>query len=335
MKPATIKEIARRLGVNPSTVSRALAGSTKVSTETRERVMRLAQELNYTPNLWAQNLVGTSSNLIGCLVLELSNPFYVPVVRAIQSVASQKDYIVFLGESQRQLEVEKAAIERFRRIRVAGIIATPVLVEVEHLRLLEKEGVPVVLLGRSAPGFYSVNVDNRRSGEIVGRHLIRCGHRAIGYVYSGEAHNLPELHRLEGLKRALAEADLNLEHTYIVGRNDLGGGEKAARRWLAQSQRPTAVFCSNDMLAMGFISALLAEGVHVPGDVAVVGHDDVPFASLFKVELTTVAIPKEEVGRTAINILLDRIEGGSASGKPLDIVLEPSLVVRQSCGGRS
>ncbi|NPV86207.1 MAG: LacI family DNA-binding transcriptional regulator [Anaerolineae bacterium] len=332
MVSVTIKQIAEELGVNPSTVSRALAGSPRVSEDTRKRVLQLARQLNYTPNLWAQNLVSTSSHLIGCLVLELSNPFYVPVVRAIESIAHQNNFMVFLGESQRQLEMEKAVIDRFRRIRTAGVIATPLLAELEHLVALETDGVPVVLVGRSAPGFFSVNVDNQKSGNMVGKHLLRNGHRNIGYVSSSDPLNIPEQERLKGLKSALQDAGILLNRHYQVDKNNLEGGQCAGQLWLSTSNRPTAIFCSNDMLAMGFISTVLKNGLSVPGDVAVVGHDDVPFADLFKVSLTTVAYPKDEVGVKAMDILLQRINNSSSHLHPINIILDTELVVRDSCG---
>lgn len=332
MVSVTIKQIAEELGVNPSTVSRALAGSPRVSEDTRKRVLQLARQLNYTPNLWAQNLVNTSSRLIGCLVLELSNPFYVPVVRAIESIAHQNNFMVFLGESQRQLEMEKAMIDRFRRIRTAGVIATPLLAELEHLTALETDGVPVVLVGRSAPGFFSVNVDNQKSGNMVGKHFLRNGHRQIGYVSSSDLLNIPEQERLKGLKSALQDAGILLSHHYQVDKNSLEGGQHAGQLWLSTSDRPGAIFCSNDMLAMGFISIVLKNGLLVPGDVAVVGHDDVPFADLFKVSLTTVAYPKDEVGVKAMDILLQRIENSDSHPHPINIILDTELVIRDSCG---
>jgi len=332
MVSITSKDLAERLGVTPSTISRALSGNPRVAEKTRQKIISLAQELNYTPNLWAQNLVSASSRLIGCLVLELSNPFYIPVVRAIEAVCHQQNYLVFLGESQRRMELEELVIDRFRRIRAAGVIVTPLLITLEHLKALEAEGTAVVLLGRSAEGFSSVNVNNINSGLLVGEHFIQLGHKHIGYIHSGEPHNLPEQERLKGLNTALQNAQLEPSQSYIVGKNDLEGGECAAHQWMVEQKPPCAIFCSNDMLAMGFISILLKNGVHVPEEVAVVGHDDVPFAALFKVSLTTVAYPKDEVGKKAIEILLDRIEHVGNKQLMENIVLDTELVIRDSCG---
>jgi LacI family transcriptional regulator len=329
--PATIREIAQKLGLNPSTVSRALAGKPDVSVSTRLRVVEMARELNYSPNLWAQNLVGSTSNWLGCLVLDLSNPFYVPLVRALEDVAGKNGYIIFLGESQRRLETEKEMVERFRRMKVAGVLVTPVLVDLGHLQSLRNDNVPVVLLGRSVPGFDSVNIDNYHSGYLVGQYLIRLGHQRIGFLYSGSAYNTPESERLRGLKAALAENQVELAWETAVGNNELSGGEIGAQKWLGNPRRPSAIFCSNDMLAMGFISQAEQMGVQVPGEVSVVGHDNVPFAGLFKVPLTTVSFSTDRMGHKAMEIVLQRLATGNCCDDPQAVLLEPEIVIRSSC----
>ncbi len=153
-------------------------------------------------------------------------------------------------------------------------------------------------------------------------------------MYSGEPYNTPEHERQQGLNRILQKAGLKPCQPYIVGTNDLSGGERAAALWLSEKNPPRAVFCSNDMLAMGFINALLRKGIQIPKDVAVIGHDDVPFADLFKIGLTTVAYPKDEVGRIAIRMLLHHIEHLQEQHQLNAISLDPHLVVRESCGAK-
>jgi LacI family transcriptional regulator len=326
----TIKEIARRLGLNPSTVSRALAGKADVSMATRQRVLKMAAQLNYTPNLWAQNLVGTASNWIGCLVLDLSNPFYVPLVRALEEIAEENGFIIFLGESRRNLQIEKTLIERFRRIKAAGVIVSPTLADLSHLRILQDENVPVVIAGRSVPGFDSVNVDDFLSGYLVGQYLLSLGHRQIGFLFSGDPHNAPEWERLRGFKAALAEQQVLLAWEIVVGNNEINGGKLGAQKWAGNPERPSAVFCSNDMLAMGFISQVTELGMVVPEDVSVVGHDNVPFAELFKIPLTTVTFSTDQMGQRAMKILLERMRSGNCCNNPQSVLLEPELVIRRS-----
>ena len=327
---ATIKEIARTLGLNPSTVSRALSGHPQVAESTREKVRCKAAELGYTPNLWAQNLVGAANNLIGCLVLEFSNPFYIPTVRAIEDCANEHDFMVFLGESRRDLANEMRAIERFRRTRVSGVIITPVLSNLEHLESLEKEGVPVVIAGRNCPSFHSINLDNFQSGRLAATFLIDQGYQKIGYVYSGDDFNIPEKERLAGLEERLRQAGRSLHTAYQVGSNRVEGGESAGEMWLKDRARPEALFCSNDLLAMGFIQKVIKHQVLVPDDVAVLGHDDIPFADHFIVPLSTIAFPKYEMGLKAMGCLLERINSKPGISEVCQQKLEPDLVIRQS-----
>jgi LacI family transcriptional regulator len=331
MQATTIKQIAKELEIHPSTVSRALSGHPHIAEKTREKVLRMADQLNYMPNLWAQNLVGSKTNLIGCLVLELTNPFYIPMVRAIQDMVDQKDYITFIGESRRNLEIEIQVIERLRRIRASGVIITPVLSNLDHLKNLEKEGVPVVAAGRTVKELDSVNVDNIKSGMVAGQHFIDRSYETIGYIQSGDQFNFPEKDRLIGFEKVLSAHGQNLSAVYTVGNNRIEGGEKAGKMWFSEKERPEAVFCSNDMLAMGFIQYLIRSGVQIPDDVAVLGHDDVSFADRFIIPLSTVAFPKYEMGQHAINILLDRISNPTCPHEPQIISLKPELVLRKSC----
>ena len=327
----TIKHIADELGLNPSTVSRALSGHPQIAEKTRERVVQMADEMGYTPNLWAQNLVGSSTNLIGCMVLEFTNPFYIPMVRAIEDYADEKNYIIFIGESRRDLETEKHVIDRFRRIRASGVIITPVLSDLDHLSLLEKDGVPVIITGRNAESFDSINLDNVKSGTMAGYHLISRGYKKLGFIQSGDAYNVPEQDRLKGFSQAIKERGLKVESLYTVGNNRINGGEKAGELWLEDKDRPEAVFCSNDLLAMGFIQYLVKMGIYPPNDIGVLGHDDIPFADNFVVPLSTIAFPKYEMGELAINLLLERISKPDHPHEPKTIALEPEIVIRNSC----
>ncbi len=328
---ATIKQIAEELGLHPSTVSRALSGYEYVAESTREKVLQKAKQYGYTPNLWAQNLVNSTTNIIGCMVLELTNPFYIPIVRAIEDIADQKGYITFIGESRRNLKTEIHMIERLRRIRASGVIITPVLSNLDHLKNLENDGVPVVIAGRNIKSLDSINVDNVRSGNIAGQYLFQQGYKKFGYVQSGDEFNFPEKDRLFGYTETLIENGINLSTVYTVGNNNITGGEKAGDLWLLDKNRPDAVFCSNDLLAMGFIQSIVKLGIQVPGDVAVIGHDDIPFADNFIISLTSVSFNKYELGQMAINLLFERISSTDSPHEPTTVLLEPDLVIRNSC----
>jgi len=332
--PVTVKDIATKLGISPSTVSRALSGSQEVSAQTRERVLQVAQELHYTPNLLARCLVRASSNIIGCLILEFANPFFVPVIQAIEDVAEDRGYVAMVSESRRTLEVEQRIVRRFQMVRVGGMIITPVLEEIAHLLQMRDEGTPIIAVGRSSKALDCITIDNRLGGAMVGHHFIEKGHRHIGVVISGEPFNEPERSRQEGLYETLAEAGLprRADWAFSVGNNNPTGGIRAAEMWLALAERPTAVFCATDRLAMGFIHRIQEAGLRVPDDVAVAGFDDIPFSDYLEVPLTTVAYPKYEMGKLAAQRLIDLIESPNPQRKPEQRLLEPRLIVRRSSG---
>ena len=329
----TLKHVAEVAGVSASTVSRALAGQKGVSEDTRHMIFRIAEELKYRPDELARGLVRSSSNTIGGLILEFSNPFFVSVIEAIEAKADERDYIAVIGETRRQLSLETRLVERLRSIRVAGYIITPVLESIDHLLAVRAEGIPVIVVGRSCPGLDYVCADNMAGAIMVAEHLVRLGHRRIAYVCSGEPFNEPELTRLEALVRALAEAGTGLPADYVlhVGNNCEKGGLIAGARILELWPRPSAVFASTDRLAIGVIHYLRMQDVQVPEDVAVVGYDDIPTAEYCEVPLTSVSYPKYEMGKLAARMLFERIDGTNPKDVE-QIRLQPELVVRQSCG---
>jgi len=331
----TIRDLASYLNLSPSTVSRALRDSPRVSEETKRRVLEAARELGYMPNILARGLAQATAEIIGCLILDLANPFFVTVVQAIEEAIDKKGYIAVVSETRREQEVEKRLVERLKTIRPAGLIITPVLKEIDHL-LAFAQKTPLVLVGRECHALSYVTVDNLYGGRVVGEYLISLGHTRIGVIMSGEPYNFPEKDRVEGLRRVLKEAGLKLPDQWqlVGGRNDMESGLRAAKMWLELDERPSAVFAVTDLLAMGFIHGVRQAGAKVPDDVAVVGFDDIYFAPFFEVPLTTMALPKYEMGRIAVELLFDKIESGIKPANRIDhIILRPELVVRESCAG--
>jgi LacI family transcriptional regulator len=266
--------------------------------------------------------------------MEFSNPFFVPLVQAVQEEAEKRGYIVVVGESKRQQDLENQLVHRLRTVRAAGLITLPVMEDLSQLLALHKEGVPVVIVGRDPDLLDYVNTDNVLGGLMVGRHLVGLGHERIGAIISGEPFNTPEQQRLQGLRAALSEAGLDgrESHLFVTGDTDIPGGERAAREWLALPEGPSAVFATNDRLAMGFIHTLRQAGVRLPQEMAVVGYDDTPFAPFFQVPLTTVALPSHEMGHMAAELLFRRIQQPEDGAQVERIILQPRLVVRESCG---
>ncbi|MEI7989851.1 MAG: substrate-binding domain-containing protein [Chloroflexota bacterium] len=268
--------------------------------------------------------------IIGCLIGEFANPFYTPVIRGVEDLAHRSDHVVFSGESLHKPELEKHMIDCFHRINVKGVIIRSFAADMSHLHSLEAAGIPVVMIGRNIPDFYSVNVDNEESGFLAGSYLLQLGHRQIGYASSGDHNNSPEQARRTGFRHALEKAGVSIKRHYKGESIMIEGGIQAAKQWLEDADHPTAVFCSTDMMAMGFIQHLARSGKCVPRDVSVLGHDDIPFADSFLVGLTTIAFPKYTMGHIAAQIVFDRI-GGLREKEPQEVSLEPELIERQSC----
>lgn len=331
----TIRDIAAHLGVSPSTVSRALQGSKEVSPEMQRRVKELAHQLNYTPNLLARSLVRSRTDTIGFLILEFANPFFIPVIQAIEDVVEARGYSVMISQSHRQAEDERRILKHFEMLQVSGIILIPTLEETAYLTGLSGRGMPLVVVGRTTPGLACISIDNLEGGRMVGRHFLDTGRRSFGAVISGEGHNAPERERLAGLQAELEAAGYSLPDQWVftAGRSGTNGGRLAAGRWLELDERPSAIFCSTDRLAIGFMHALRQAGVHIPGEVVVAGFDDIPFSEYLEVPPTTVAYPKYELGKLAAERLLQMIENPNPDLAAEYTLLEPQLIVRESSGG--
>jgi LacI family transcriptional regulator len=331
----TIRDIAAQLGVSPSTVSRALQGSKEISPEMQKRVRKLAHELNYTPNLLARSLVRSRTDTIGFLILEFANPFFIPVIQAIEDVVQARGYSVMISQSHRKSEDEQRVLKHFEMLQLSGIILVPTLEETAYLTELSLRGTPLVVVGRTTPGMMCISVDNLKGGRMVGRHFLEAGHRRFGAVISGEKYNYPEWERLKGLQEELKSVGFSMPDKWILNTGGSGtkGGMFAARRWLEMDERPTAIFCVTDRLAIGFLHGLSQAGVDIPGEAAVAGFDDIPFSEYLEVPPTTVAYPKYQLGELAAERLLEMIENPNSDLTSEHILLEPQLIVRKSSGG--
>ena len=335
--PVTIRDVARKVGVSPITASRAFSGTHPVAEKTRGRVFQAAEELGYVPNLLARALVHKRSPIIGVVVLELINPFFTHILDAVQAVAREKGYMILVNQSERQPDTERASVHQFRQMRVAGVLITPATTDLEHLLFLEAEGTPVVVVARRRDDGAYVTVDDFAGGRIAGEHLIQIGHRRVGCVAHDEPHNVAVQDRVQGFQHALREAGCVFLPQCTIHTESLRMADaiQAADAFLDLPERPTAVFVTADCLAIGFIHRLRERGMRVPDDVAVVAYDDIRYAEFLEVPLTTVALPKHEMGQQAAQILFECIEANEAHSEPRQVMLEPQLIVRASCGARS
>jgi DNA-binding LacI/PurR family transcriptional regulator len=332
----SIKDIAKAAGVSHSTVSRALSDSPLVSDETKARIQRLAQEMGYSPNTLARSLVTRQTYTIGVVVTTIADPFVAEVVQGIEATAHDYNYTVILCSSGAQPEREIAAVEMLRSKRVDGVIVTSSRIGALYLEHLERIGAPIVLINNhnesSGRYTFTVTVDNRHGGYLATEHLVQLGHRRIAYVTAPADHS-SDLDRMAGYRQALIAGGIEPDLALIVtGNGRADGGERALQALIELGEPPSAVFCYNDMTAIGLMSAARQVGLSVPRDMAVVGFDDIPFASYFYPPLTTIAQPKVEMGRLAMKMALSLMAIGEENHEEeiSNIVVRGTLVVRAS-----
>jgi len=327
-KPVSIKDIARKAGVSPSTVSRALHHHPRISEETGHRVRRLAQQMGYSPSLPARSLVTRHTATIAMVITHASDPFLGRLVIGVEEAARSHGYSVFLSSSYRDAEREQEVIRSFHERRVTGVIVTGSQIDAGYVQLRERFPLPIVLI--NCPSYpHSVSADNRAGARQATEHLVRLGHRRIAYVANRRSHRT-DLKRLAGYKAALADHEIALDEGLLVdGDGTLTGGVLAMQHLLALSQRPTAVFCFNDMTAIGVLHTLHQAGLQVPRDCSVVGFDNLELAAFYCPPLTTVRQPGYRLGQQAMRMLLGLIEGSDNAHAE---VLPAELIVRETSG---
>ncbi len=333
----SIKDIAREAGVSHSTVSRALSGSALVNAETAERIRDLAREMGYTPSAIGRSLVTRRTRTLGLVVSRLTNPHIAQVAHAVEVTAMDHGYSVLLC-SAGSPDREVAAVQMLRERRVDGIVVQSSVIGDRYMSLLNDVQAPIVLINNQRDGqyVYSVDCDNRQGGREAVAYLVAKGHTRVGYV-AGPAEALANRQRRQGWRDALAEAGLPHGDDLVAGApEDLAptaAGEAAVLDLLARPRPPTALFCYNDMTALGALRAARRLGRRVPADLSVVGFDDILMAAYTDPPLTTVAQPKEALGRRAVEMLLALLSGAEP---PQRAVLIPArLVERESVAART
>jgi LacI family transcriptional regulator len=328
----TLSSVAQRAGVSPITASRALHHSDLVAKATRDRVLAAATELAYAPNLLARGLVHNRTATVGVVVLELANPFFAPMLSAIQAIAAKRGFLVVVGESGRDEDEERRYVEHLQQLRIGGIIVSPVTSRLDHLAGARARGTPVVVMARRwEDGDYAA-ADDVKGGQLVAQHLLERSHRRIGLVRLGDPDHTPVQARVLGFQQVLAAAGVEVREAWDlqVPGALIRHGEEAVDQLLALSERPSALFVTSDRKAIGVVHRLLERGIRVPEDIAVVGYDDIPYAACAQVPLTTVAIPTRRLGEMSAELLFCRLDGTGPSDHR-QTLLTPELVVRASC----
>jgi LacI family transcriptional regulator len=330
----TIKDVAKRAGVSPMTVSRVINGNDRVSPASRRSVEQAISELGYVPSRLARGLSRQRTGTLALIVPDVANPFFTLIVRAAEDVARRAGYRIILCDTRGDLTIEREVLEEMIAHRVEGIVIAPVSDRSRsHLLRFAKFGVPFVLVDRTVPG---IDVDTILGDSVGGaeqlvEHLIGLGHRRIGFIVESDEVSTAR-DRRRGYESALQAAGIPLNPELVAKATvDPQGGFNGMQRLLELDDPPTAVFTVSNLVALGAIEAVREAGLQVPDDVALVCFDDIEYASRLNPFLTVMEQPAEAFGTMGTQLLIDRIEG-RGSERPRMVVLPAAFVIRKSCG---
>lgn len=326
----TIDDVADLAGVSYQTVSRVINDRPDVSDSTRERVQKIIEETGYRPSHIARSLATASTATIGLVVPDISNPFFSVIARGAEQVATEHGYSILLSstgeETSREIEVLHMLEERY----VDGVIVCGFRQQDEPLRQALSQFKAVVLVNRRLEGksFPAVLVDDVLGGYLVTGHLLDQGHTAVGLL-TGPSNSYSGSRRVEGYQKALVEAGIEPNPDWIRHcKPTYVHGERTAREFVGDHPQLTALFCHNDLVALGALKGCMGLGLDVPSDMAIAGFDDIMLAGVVSPALTTCHVPREEIGRRATDMLLNSLDQERTDFS--DVVIKPRLVIRAS-----
>lgn len=328
----TIKDVAREAGVSIATVSRVFNNVGPVDQETQKRVRVIARKLKYVPNAAGRSLSTKRTDAIGLILPDLFGEFFSEVLRGSDQTVQQSRYHLVVSSSHNNREEIRAALTMMRG-RVDGLVVMSPQIDSDTLNETLPQSLPVVLLNCHVKSnrFDALNIDNIGGAYSMTRHLLSHGHRMIA-ILTGTEDNVDAAERLQGYSAALNEAGIRIEpELRIEGTFSEASGYEAARILLSRSPRPTAIFASNDSMAIGALSALRDAGVQVPEEIALAGFDDIPIASYLTPTLTSVQVGIHQLGVKAIETVLHAVRNQNVHKKQ-QILLPTALSLRESCG---
>ncbi|WP_445670219.1 LacI family DNA-binding transcriptional regulator [Paenibacillus sp. PL2-23] len=322
---ATIYDVAKEAGVSIATVSLVINGKGKISAERREEIRRIMLRMGYKPSMIASALTGKKTYALGLLVPDISNPFFAEIARAVEDEGQRHGYSVFICSTDNRDDKVEHYAALLEQKNVDGVIVGTGLKELSALAPLLQGGMPVAFLSRECPaaGVPTIVVDDYGGGASAAEHLIGLGHRRLAVLAEQESISSSR-ERVRGFRETAAAAGITLD-PQLVRSSSLKDGKASALALLSQAERPTAIFCCNDMLAIGALQAAKTAGLRIPDDCSIVGFDDTVLASVTDPPLTTIAQPIERLGQLAVQYVLREPER-----TPERVVLPPALVQRQS-----
>jgi LacI family transcriptional regulator, repressor for deo operon, udp, cdd, tsx, nupC, and nupG len=330
---ASIKDVAKLANVSTATVSRVLRNAGNVTEETKRRVLEAIEALNYQPNVLGRYLRRMETETVLVIVPDITNPFFSKVLRGIEAVALERGYQVLLGDTQNDVQLEEQYLNVLPQKQVDGMIFLTARTRKELMEEMSRQ-FPIVLACEYLEGtdIPTVSIDNISSARKATEHLIGLGHRRIAHL-TGPMDVILSRDRLRGYYQALAQHDIDVDAALVQeGDFSFESGYNVTLKLLALEKPPTAIFAANDAMAIGAIKAVRHRGGRVPEDVAVVGFDDIQMASIFEPGVTTIAQPMFDIGKQAMKLLLQLIDGEEVDRR--QFVLPDRLVIRESCGGK-
>ena len=326
MGEVTIKDIAEQTGVSYATVSRTLNHLTGVSPATRDKVLAAAEEMGYRPNIHARSLKTNKTNTIALILPDISNPFFADIAYAVDEYAFSCGYTTVLCNTNWNEKIEKTHLDQLQNQRVDGIIYKPAGKVPPDLSGIS---IPCVLIS-CIPGENEnyIEIDNYKGGQIAADHLIDCGYRHFAFI-GGSRNSQSNDFRIDGFRSKLRERGKNIDDEHIFyGGFSVESGYKMAEKLLSDFPEVDGIFCGNDMIALGVLQYLMEKNKRVPDGIGVVGFDDIMLAGLPQIQMTTIAQPRDQMGKLSAEMLIDMIDNKEI--KKHHIMLEPELVVRRS-----
>ncbi len=331
--PTTLADIARALGVSKMTVSRAINNHPEISPETRARILDAAQRMNYRPNQFARALTTNRSFLLGVVVPDLMHSYFAEICRGIESVAKPLGYQNLICSTDEDAHNEEAEIEALLP-RTDGLILASSASDEDarfHRRIL-RDRARMVLIDRRLEGLKcsTVTTDDLKVGMMATDHLINLGHRQVGHLKGTVASTAAM--RFAGYQRALAKHDIEFDASLVreCGFTE-SDGYSSMKDWIRTGDVPPAIFAANDPAAIGAMSAISEAGLRIPEDIALVGGGNIHYGDMLRVPLTTVAWSTAQMGQAAARLLIELVEGKKRP-REQHVIVEPELVVRESCG---
>lgn len=333
-----LKDIARDLGISVITASKALRGAHDISEETRQRVLKRMAELNYRPNMMARGLASGKSYIVGLVVPDLLHPFFAEFAKSLNGILRPKNYGIFLASSEEDPAIEQQEISSVLARGVDALLIASCQPTLQGFYGVENQRTPFILIDRDFPHLRAnfVGTDDFRVGQIATEHLLKLGRRCIAHIAGPEL--TPGIDRLHGYQKILREYDATMSARYVIHNSkveEIGevAGYEGMRKLLKLKPRPDAVFCYNDLIAIGGMQAVLEAGLSIPDDIAFVGCGNVRYSDYLRVPLSSVDQSTAVLGKYAGDLVLELIGGNS--GAPKKLRVDPTLVVRASSSSKS